>query len=61
MVVHILAGGGVAQMIIVFIIGNIFVIGMEGLLVGIQSLRLEFYEMFSRFFEGRGHAFKPIK
>ena len=31
------------------------------LLVGIQALRLEFYEMFSRFFDGAGRPFKPIR
>lgn len=46
--------------IIVIIIGNIFVIGMEGLIVGIQSLRLEFYEIFSRFYEGEGRPFTPV-
>lgn len=42
------------------ILGNIFVIGMEGLIVGIQVLRLEYYEMFSRFYEGGGREFKPF-
>ncbi len=45
---------------IVLIVGNIFVIGLEGLIVGIQALRLEFYEMFSRFYEGGGKAFNPV-
>jgi V/A-type H+-transporting ATPase subunit I len=35
------------------------VCGMEGLIVGIQVLRLEYYEMFSRFYSGSGHAFSP--
>ena len=42
------------------VFGNIFVIALEGLLVGIQVLRLEFYEMFSRFYEGDGKLFKPL-
>lgn len=46
---------------IVIVIGNIFVMGMEGLIVGIQVLRLEFYEVFSRFYDGDGVAFEPIK
>ncbi|MEM1486058.1 V-type ATPase 116kDa subunit family protein [Oscillospiraceae bacterium PP1C4] len=45
---------------IVIIVGNLFVIGMEGLIVGIQVLRLEFYEMFSRYFDGDGKPFTPI-
>lgn len=44
----------------VVVIGNIFVIGLEGLIVGIQVLRLEYYEMFSRFYRGDGRAFKPF-
>ncbi len=46
--------------ILVVIIGNVFVMGLEGLLVGIQVLRLEFYEMFSRFFGGDGRPFNPV-
>ncbi len=42
------------------IIGNIFVMGLEGLIVGIQVLRLEYYEMFSRFYSGSGKAFVPF-
>lgn len=46
--------------IVVMIIGNAFVMALEGFIVGIQSLRLEFYEMFSRYFEGQGKPFRPI-
>ena len=46
--------------LIVVIIGNLVVIGLEGLIVGIQVLRLEFYEIFGRFFSGDGNEFKPI-
>lgn len=41
------------------IFGNLFVCGFEGLIVGIQVLRLEYYEMFSRFYSGSGRAFNP--
>lgn len=51
---------GSSGSVAVIIIGNIFVIGMEGLIVGIQSLRLEFYEVFSRFYDGDGRAFEPV-
>lgn len=44
----------------VIVIGNLFVCGMEGLVVGIQVLRLEYYELFSRFYKGTGRAFKPF-
>lgn len=46
---------------VVIIIGNIFVMGMEGLIVGIQVLRLEFYEIFSRFFDAEGKPFTPAQ
>lgn len=61
MVVFMLAemSSGIGFALIV-LIGNIFVIALEGLLVGIQALRLEFYEMFSRFFDGEGRPFLPV-
>ena len=54
-----MAGEGVGK-IIILVIGNLFVTGFEGLLVGIQVLRLEFYELFSRFFKGGGKPFNPV-
>ena len=42
------------------VIENIFVCLLEGLVVGIQVLRLEYYEMFSRFYKGSGREFKPF-
>jgi len=47
--------------IIAVVIGNILIIGLEGLIVGIQGLRLEYYELFSRFFTGDGKPYKPLK
>ena len=61
-VVLLLAGaehGGNPNWIII-IIGNIIVAGMEGLVVGIQVLRLEYYEMFGRFYRGTGKEFKAF-
>ena len=46
---------------VVIVLGNLFVICLEGLIVGIQVLRLEYYEMFSRFYSGSGREFKPFK
>lgn len=45
---------------LVFVLGNIFVMALEALIVGIQVLRLEFYEMFSRYYTGDGIAFKQL-
>ncbi len=47
--------------IAVAIFGNLFVMCLEGMIVGIQVLRLEFYEMFSRYFSGDGIAFRSLK
>ncbi len=46
--------------IVVMIIGNALVIALEGLIVGIQTLRLEYYEMFSRYYEGGGKKFIAV-
>lgn len=47
--------------ILIAIIGNIIVLVLEGLIVGIQILRLEYYELFSRFYEGDGVEYISIK
>ena len=47
--------------VIVLVLGNIIIIGLEGLIVFIQGLRLQYYELFSRYYEGEGIEFKPIK
>jgi V/A-type H+-transporting ATPase subunit I len=43
------------------LLGNLFIIVLEGAIVAIQCLRLEYYEGFSRFFSGKGRAFEPLK
>ena len=54
------AGGGVGGMIVT-VLGNIIVMVLEGLIVAIQVLRLEYYEMFSRYYNGHGREFVSIK
>lgn len=49
-----------AGSIVVLIFGNIFVMALEGMIVGIQVLRLQFYEMFSRYYKGNGVAFNAL-
>lgn len=61
MVVSVLSGGGGAGGAAVAVIGNIIVMLLEGLIVGIQVLRLEYYEMFSRYFTGRGREFVSLQ
>lgn len=46
---------------VMVVFGNVFVLAIEGLLVGVQSLRLLFYEMFSRFYSGEGKPYEPAK
>ena len=57
LVVYTLAGDPASPLVLV--IGNIIVMGIEGLMVCIQVLRLEFYEMFGRFYESGGKKFTP--
>lgn len=47
--------------VLISILGNVIVIVLEGLIVGIQILRLEYYELFSRFYEGDGTEYQSIK
>jgi V/A-type H+-transporting ATPase subunit I len=47
--------------VIILVFGNILVIALEGLSAGIQSLRLNYYEFFSKHFQPTGVEFKPIK
>lgn len=45
---------------VILLLGNLLIIGLEGMIVFIQGLRLEFYEMFSKYYEGNGRLFRPI-
>ncbi|MCL1842847.1 MAG: hypothetical protein FWF79_03465 [Defluviitaleaceae bacterium] len=51
-------GAAGTQNLLILILGNIIVMLIEGLLVGIQVLRLDFYEIFSRFYKGTGREFQ---
>jgi V/A-type H+-transporting ATPase subunit I len=57
-----LAGRGlvaVVAAVLVFLLGNALAFSLEALVAGVQALRLEFYELFSRLFEGEGRPFRP--
>lgn len=57
-----LAGSGpvlLAAAVVLFVLGNVLTFGLEALVAGIQALRLEYYELFSRLFEGEGRPFRP--
>lgn len=49
-----------AGSIAVMVLGNIIIIGLEGLVVIIQGLRLEYYEIFSKFYHGDGQEYRPV-
>ena len=55
---HMVGGAG---SVAVLVFGNLLIIVLEGLIVGIQGLRLEYYELFSRFYKGDGKEFKPFR
>jgi V/A-type H+-transporting ATPase subunit I len=50
---------GVAAAMLVFVLGNALALTLEALVVGVQALRLEYYELFSRVFEREGRPFRP--
>lgn len=47
--------------LLILIIGNIIIIGLEGLIVFIQCLRLEYYELFSKYYSGYGVPYMPAQ
>jgi V/A-type H+-transporting ATPase subunit I len=52
-------GHGVGYALVIAF-GNVFIIGFEGMIVGIQTMRLSYYEFFSKFFTGGGLRFEPL-
>ncbi len=46
--------------IFILVLGNILILTLEGLVVFVQCLRLEYYEMFNKYFMGGGYAYNPI-
>jgi len=51
---------GTAGYWIVLLLGNLLIIVLEGLIVGIQTTRLLLFEFFVRFLQGTGRAFRPL-
>jgi V/A-type H+/Na+-transporting ATPase subunit I len=60
-VLTIAEGLGTAGRVVTLLIGNIIILGLEGAIVAIQVLRLEYYEGFSRFYTGSGKVFLPLE
>lgn len=56
-----LCGGIVGPGFFVLLIGNAVVIVLEGMIVAIQVIRLQYYEFFSKFFSETGVEFIPLR
>ena len=52
--------GGPLWVVLVFIFGTLLIVLLEGMIVAIQSLRLEYYEFFGKFFRGEGRRYEPF-
>ncbi len=50
---------GLAGAVLVFAVGNALTFMLEALVAGVQALRLEYYELFSRVFQIEGRPFRP--
>jgi len=53
--------GGTGWAAIAIVLGNVVIIALEGLIVSIQSIRLEYYEFFSKFYSGGGEEYRPLR
>jgi V/A-type H+-transporting ATPase subunit I len=54
------AAGSIGALL-VLVLGNAVIIGLEGLIVAVQSIRLEYYEFFSKFYSGGGEEYRPLR
>jgi V/A-type H+-transporting ATPase subunit I len=54
------AAGSRALQALVLVVGNLFVLALEAMVVGIQTTRLVLFEFFIRFLRGTGRAFRPL-
>jgi V/A-type H+/Na+-transporting ATPase subunit I len=54
------APAGIAYKLLVILIGNGIIVVLEGLIVTIQVVRLQYYEFFSKFFNEAGEEFSPF-
>jgi len=59
-----LANSGIAgsvTAVLIMILGNIIIIVLEGMIVAIQVVRLQYYEFFNKFFVETGVEFAPFR
>lgn len=57
---HDLPLGGVWSLLVV-VLGNIVIIVLEGMIAMVQAIRLEYYELFSKYFSGDGVMYAPFR
>ncbi|MCF3142527.1 ATPase [Streptomyces platensis] len=50
---------GIVGAVALFLVGNALVFLLEALVAGVQALRLEYFELFSRVYDGQGRPFRP--
>jgi V/A-type H+-transporting ATPase subunit I len=55
------APAGPAFQVLIMILGNVVIIVLEGMIVAIQVVRLQYYEFFSKFFTETGMVFNPFR
>ena len=61
---YLMAGHGIVGLIsaiLTYIFGNLLVAGLEAIIAFAHSLRLHFYEWFSKFYSGTGIPFQPLR
>ena len=51
---------GIVFMIVIFIVGHLITIALNALGAYVHTMRLQYVEMFSKFYEGGGKAFEPF-
>lgn len=54
-----MGGLGIVAAVFTFALGNTLAFALEALVAGIQALRLEYYELYSRVFVDEGNPFRP--
>ncbi len=54
------SGGNVVVYGLIFVLGNVLILVVEGLVVSIQTTRLVLFEFFTRFFRPEGREFRPL-
>jgi len=46
---------------LIIVLGNALVVGLEGLIVSVQTTRLVLFEFFDRFLHASGRPFRPLQ